>query len=309
MFAMAAIANSSPGFDSSRPYQRDPWEPQTNHENGQPLQANGHTPPDYLHITSQSTATQSDPNRSPAAVSLRAFLLGVTFSTGLLAALYLASFSPLWRLPFFLCSLSLFHSLEYFTTAVYNPTAATVSAFLLSQNGRAYNIAHGMAFIECGLHWLLLPDIYLVPAGRTWLIAGFTMLVIGQAVRTTAMAHAGSNFNHLVQNKRKVGHELVTDGIYGWLRHPSYFGFFWWGLGTQVILGNCVCLIGYALVLWRFFSRRIESELSLNTLSENLEKPLLTCEIVEEESLLIDFFEDDYVKYRAKTRVGIPLIP
>jgi len=29
----------------------------------------------------------------------------------------------------------------------------------------------------------------------------------------------------------------------------------------------------------------------------------------EEEQLLIDFFGDEYVKYRAKTRVGIPLIP
>jgi protein-S-isoprenylcysteine O-methyltransferase Ste14 len=29
----------------------------------------------------------------------------------------------------------------------------------------------------------------------------------------------------------------------------------------------------------------------------------------EEEQLLNDFFGDDYVKYRAKTRVGIPLIP
>ena len=76
------------------------------------------------------------------------------------------------------------------------------------------------------------------------------------------MAHAGNNFNHLVQSKKKVGHELVTDGIYARLRHPAYFGFFWWGLGTQVVLGNVVCLTGYAVVLWRFFSRRIKSELT-----------------------------------------------
>jgi len=86
------------------------------------------------------------------------------------------------------------------------------------------------------------------------------MLVVGQMVRTTAMAHAGSNFNHHVQSKKRAGHELITDGIYGWLRHPSYFGFFWWGLGTQVVLGNGVCLVAYAVVLWTFFRRRIESE-------------------------------------------------
>ena len=101
------------------------------------------------------------------------------------------------------------------------------------------------------------------------------------------MLHAGTNFNHLVQSKKKAGHVLVTGGVYRYLRHPSYFGFFWWGLGTQVILGNVVCLAGYAVVLWRFFRRRIEKE----------------------ETLLIGFFGMDYVRYRDKTRVGIPFIP
>ena len=85
------------------------------------------------------------------------------------------------------------------------------------------------------------------------------MVVVGQAVRTTAMVHAGANFSHLVQSKKKEGHVLVTGGVYRYLRHPSYFGFFCWGIGTQVVLGNVACLVGYAVVLWRFFRRRIES--------------------------------------------------
>lgn len=91
------------------------------------------------------------------------------------------------------------------------------------------------------------------------------MLLGGQGIRTLAMAQAGTNFNHLVQSKKKQGHVLVTNGIYGWLRHPSYFGFFWWGLGTQLIMGNLVCLVGYAVVLWRFFSLRIKSKYLLMT--------------------------------------------
>lgn len=86
------------------------------------------------------------------------------------------------------------------------------------------------------------------------------MLVIGQVIRSTAMAQAGTNFNHTVQMQKNYGHELVTDGMYAWLRHPSYFGFFWWGLGTQVVLGNVVCFMGYAVVLWGFFRSRITSE-------------------------------------------------
>lgn len=39
--------------------------------------------------------------------------------------------------------------------------------------------------------------------------------------------------NSLAYSKRP-GHELVTSGIYSWSRHPSYAGFFWWAVGTQV---------------------------------------------------------------------------
>ncbi len=74
------------------------------------------------------------------------------------------------------------------------------------------------------------------------------------------MAQAGTNFNHNIQVKKSKEHELVTDGIYAYLRHPSYFGFFWWGLGTQVVMGNVVSLAAYAGVLWVFFSRRITSK-------------------------------------------------
>jgi len=86
------------------------------------------------------------------------------------------------------------------------------------------------------------------------------MISLGQAVRSLAMVHAGTNFNHIVQHRKASEHQLVTTGAYHYLRHPSYFGFFWWGLGTQLVLGNTVCFLGYAVVLWRFFSRRISSE-------------------------------------------------
>ena len=221
-----------------------------------------------------------------AAVSLRAFLLGTTVGTSFLCTVYLAiiSHSPFWRLPAFLGTLSLFHFLEYYITAAYNPSAAGVSAFLLSQNGSAYNVAHTLAFLECTLHCyfrphsaFMAPSSYLrkvsssaeggVPHSATIpLVIGFTMLVMGQLVRSLAMIRAGSNFNHIVQLTQKQGHVLVKDGIYGVLRHPSYFGFWWWGLGTQVMLGNGICLLGYAVVLWRFFRHRIWGRFTVKTL-------------------------------------------
>ncbi|KAI4121687.1 MAG: hypothetical protein LQ347_006771, partial [Umbilicaria vellea] len=227
-------------------------------------------------------------SKSLSGTSLRSFLLGHTFGLSLLLAGALAyTQHRLWRAPFFLAALSLFHFLEYYTTARYNPAAATVAAFLLSQNGSAYAVAHSLAFLECLLP-LPSPFALLPAAVRPWLLGlGFVMLLVGQMTRALAMAQAGSNFNHTVQMKRKEGHELVTDGVYAWLRHPSYFGFWWWGLGTQVVLGNGLCLVGYAVVLWKFFSGRIERE----------------------EELLVKFFGDRYIEYRQRTWVGIPFIP
>lgn len=147
------------------------------------------------------------------------------------------------------------------------------------------------------------------------------MIVVGQATRTVAMAQAGSNFNHTVQMKKNAGHELVTRGIYAWFGHPSYFGFFWWGLGTQVVLGNTVCLVGYAGVLWKFFSSRIASTWALflfrfpvSCVRWSAERGASACcarladRGLGEEELLVRFFGKEYVDYRRRTWVGIPFI-
>jgi protein-S-isoprenylcysteine O-methyltransferase len=213
-----------------------------------------------------------DGKRSLAGISLRAFLLGQLGGLSLLATilLLLQTTTTLWRAPFFLFSLSLFHFLEYYLTARYNTPYATIAAFLLSQNGAAYTIAHTSAIAECLLSRLLLfapTSAYFtatsLPFGgpRVQILLGLTLMVIGQTTRSLAMAHAGVNFTHRIQYRLREEHELVTHGVYSWLRHPSYFGFFWWGLGTQLVLGNVVCSVGYAVVLWKFFSDRIKSEL------------------------------------------------
>ncbi|KAL9098392.1 MAG: hypothetical protein Q9163_005942, partial [Psora crenata] len=258
----------SSALDASVSTHPGPWEPETTHVNSRSPELNDTSTPSNGHLTPSTTSTSPppspyiDPARAPAPLALRAHLLGLTLGLSVLTTFRLAQQrNPLWRLPFFLCTLSLFHSLEYYITALYNPAAATPSAFLLN-NGRAYTVAHLCAFTEAFLHWAYLPEIHLYilpePLHAPWLLLGFVFLLVGQAVRTAAMAHAGSNFNHLVQSRKRVGHVLVTDGVYAYLRHPSYFGFFWWGLGTQVVLGNWVCLAGYTVVLWRFFARRIE---------------------------------------------------
>ena len=62
------------------------------------------------------------------------------------------------------------------------------------------------------------------------------MVVGGEVLRKGAMITARTNFNHYVQHVKHEGHELVTCGVYNWMRHPSYVGWFYWSIGTQVCL-------------------------------------------------------------------------
>ncbi|ODM20581.1 hypothetical protein SI65_03634 [Aspergillus cristatus] len=230
--------------------------------------------------------------KSLSGISLRAFLIGTTLGISTCVTFFFTFLqsTPLWRVPFFLASLSLFHFLEFYVTATYNTRYASVSTFLLSSNGWAYNVAHGSAMLECFIGYYFFPESHYYSLNidasgvKITLALGLFLMALGQVVRTLAMAQAGSNFNHTVQVEHKEGHVLVRNGVYALSRHPSYFGFFWWGLGTQLVLGNVVCFVGYAVVLWRFFSSRIKRE----------------------EKFLVCFFGDDYVDYKKTTWVGIP---
>ena len=229
--------------------------------------------------------------RSLSGIALRAFLLGVTLTVSLaLLVTGLVYGTPLWRIPFFFATLSAFHFLEFWVTARYNTPSANVSAFLLTANWPAYAIAHASATIECLLTNLLFPGASWTPGTTNWtpLIVGLglVLVVLGQAVRTTGMVQCGESFNHIVQSTRKQSHFLVTHGVYAIERHPSYLGFFWWSLGTQLVLGNIVCFVGYAVVVWRFFAMRIPHE----------------------EKFLLGFFGDEFIEYRRRVRTWIPFV-
>jgi protein-S-isoprenylcysteine O-methyltransferase len=69
-------------------------------------------------------------------------------------------------------------------------------------------------------------------------------VTVGQCFRVCAMWTCGRNFNHLIMEQREPEHTLVTHGVYAWLRHPSYCGWFWWSVGSQLLLCNPVCFLG-----------------------------------------------------------------
>jgi protein-S-isoprenylcysteine O-methyltransferase len=243
--------------------------------------------------------------RSFSHISAQAFWLGFIFAASLILGVQAVYFeSTIWRLFVFTASLSLFHFLEFWTTATYNLPNVRSSSFLLFSNGTAYNAAHGAALCEILLSYCY-PSYQARFVNFFTISVGLVLVVFGQIMRTTAMATAGTNFNHTPQRVKQQGHELVTSGIYALSRHPSYMAFFWWAIGTQILVGNKICLVAFIVSLWTFFNNRIKCELPVCDILCGL---LCTDFNLAEERSLVEFFGKDYDAFRKSTMTGIPFI-
>ncbi|CAG0916933.1 unnamed protein product [Notodromas monacha] len=179
---------------------------------------------------------------------------------------------------------SCFHVSEFvFTSFVAGPEdEISTNSFLLN-----HSVEYGIASVAALVEFVL--ELYVIPAWKVndfCLMLGLCMCLAGETVRKLAIVTAGSNFNHIVQTDKKVGHELITSGIYGLCRHPSYLGWYLWALGTQVVLMNPLCFLAYALISWRFFRSRIECE----------------------EVSLLYFFGRRYREYQNRVWSGIPYV-
>lgn len=137
------------------------------------------------------------------------------------------------------------------------------------------------------------------------------MTAAGQIFRSTAMITAASNFSHLIQYSKAPEHSLVRTGIYSWSRHPSYFAFFYWALGTQILIGNPVSFVAFFVILYRFFAHRIKGRLRFAYTTRLLFAAyqfffLVSC--AAEEWYLVKFFGQDYIKYQKEVPSRIPFI-
>ncbi|PWN28485.1 ICMT-domain-containing protein [Jaminaea rosea] len=247
-----------------------------------------------------------------APLSLRLVLIG--WSLGLLAGISLTLASPLllpwattassnlndwswWhvliapQLHLYLAAWATFHLLEFVVTARWNPTRLMQDSFLL-QNGWNYHAAHLGGIVEFLLEASFFPNIKLASRSSSpaylalSLYSGLLLLLLGQLLRSHSMISAAGNFSHQVAHKKRDDHVLVKSGVYAWVRHPSYTGFFTWAAATQLVLCNPVGVVVFLGVLWHFFSQRIKSE----------------------EASLVAFFGKDYEEYRRKVPSGIPFV-
>jgi len=239
-------------------------------------------------LETQPTRQLNEPHHTipntPLASASISFLLGIVFTLGLV--LWVTGPYSLWftqtQLGFFFACWAAFHWGEFAVTAGWNRDRVSVDSYLLD-NGVQYHIANIAAVTE------FVIEAYFFPGLKQHVLLsrmGMILTISGQLLRSMAMIHAAANFSHIVAMRKESHHKLVTDGVYAWSRHPSYTGFFYWGLGTQMTLQNPVCFVGYAVVLWRFFARRIHAE----------------------EWALIQFFGDDYRAYKKRVGTYIPFM-
>lgn len=115
--------------------------------------------------------------------------------------------------------------------------------------------------------------------GVRWL--GVALFAAGGALRLYPVAILGDRFSGLVAIQ--PGHRLVTTGVYGLVRHPSYAGLLvsalGWGLAFNTTLGVLIGVLNIFPVVARIHA---------------------------EERLLLDNFGSEYAAYRARTWRLIP---
>lgn len=126
--------------------------------------------------------------------------------------------------------LAAFHYTEFISIAWSNPKTLTSDSFILN-----HSVAYGVALCASWLEFFT--ERHFFPKMKELTLISYIGLVVcvcSEIVRKSAMFTAKSNFSHLIQSQKEEDHRLVTHGIYKLCRHPSYVGWFYWSLGTQV---------------------------------------------------------------------------
>ncbi|VDN49625.1 unnamed protein product [Gongylonema pulchrum] len=176
----------------------------------------------------------------------QASLLGSIFSLSLLCCfttrnVYLAQFAR------YLMCIAAFHYGEFLATALTNRADLDLSSYLLDHS-LAYWAAAALSWVEYVLEVWYLP----VLKNPYVSYAGLVPVICGDCLRKLAMAHAKGGFTHQVAVQKRSEHRLITDGVYGLVRHPGYLGWLIWSLGTQVTIAStthyyyyCCCYYYY----------------------------------------------------------------
>jgi protein-S-isoprenylcysteine O-methyltransferase Ste14 len=115
-------------------------------------------------------------------------------------------------------------------------------------------------------------------------VFGYLLVVIGFAIRWVAVISLGKSFTVYVTIIKN--HKLKTNGLYRFVRHPSYTGLILYYIGLGLMLNNIIALVLLILLPLLVIVRRI----------------------ILEEKVLLSQFKQQYTNYQSKTWKLIPFL-
>lgn len=124
---------------------------------------------------------------------------------------------------------------------------------LYSKAGAAFAVLGGVAYLGAcaALAWLTPPPMALVATGTALFAAGY-------GLRRWAMRVLGRLFTYDIGIRQ--GHQLVREGPYRLIRHPSYTGYYLMALGLALMAPGPWWALGLMAAVTAFFALRIPAE-------------------------------------------------
>ena len=123
---------------------------------------------------------------------------------------------------------------------------------------------------------------YTLPAPAGWI--GAALLTVAVLLLWRAYADLGRNWSPKIEISE--GQALVTQGVYGYIRHPIYAGLWLWAVAQPLLLHNWIAGFGLLVVFL----------------------PLYLIRVPREEQMMLEHFGETYRAYLNRTGRIIPRI-
>lgn len=148
---------------------------------------------------------------------------------------------------------------------------------------RMMRIIYDIPFIVIGIQ-LLGVKIIPFPHSSAIQIGGFLLVAGGVAISVLARYQLGANWTHAAEYQIKKDHDLITTGIYRYVRHPIYLGLFLSCVGAELVVESYLVFVFLCSLYVAFVQGK------------------------KEEALLVKHFGKEYEVYMRKTKMFVPFI-
>jgi protein-S-isoprenylcysteine O-methyltransferase Ste14 len=215
---------------------------------------------------------------------IRIFLLVIGNALALLLALLALETTPTNFLGWFLFAISIAYGAGG-VIYLWRNRDDEGSRWVESGNRSFWWILPGFiaVFFAPPLEFMFLRPV-LLPHSLLMELVGLLVILVGFSIRVWTRQTIGGMYSGYL--RVKVGHVLITDGPYRFMRHPGYTGFVILALGLCIGYASLIGLVAIPVLLL----------------------PGLAYRMKVEEELLIGQFGEQYRAYALRTRKLIPFI-